>query len=767
MSDHSDHRMPLGDTGWWVWSEALLRSTGFPADGLTRLSAPGCAQAADALLSGELAAEDFDKILTEAGHELGDELAEIAADPLFREAITWQNRGALVALDALTPGGRRDSRRRERERIAVKYWQRYSAKNETVGFFGPVTWVRCTQDGPALEVRPGERLLSDRRVFFEDWALRAYAAKLAEDPAVRRWLPPALQPQLILDGRQVRRPAQPPVAVSAAEALLLSRCDGRRRAVDVAAEVAGQAGIRTEADAYLLLDLLAGRGLLTWQGDVPQSPHAEEHLRRLLGGIEDPAVRERAHAGLERLASAKREVARAAGDPDALRAAMEALSTVFSEVTGADSVRRTGRTYAGRGLVYEDTTRDVRVNVGKPLIDGIAEPLALMLQAARWLTAELATAYGQALRELYEELRADGPVLLSDLWYLAQGMLFGTGPRPVDAIAEEFARRWSELFGLDQVGPDTAELTFTARELAASDAFAAAGPGWSDGRLHSPDLQICADSVEAVNRGDYVVVMGEMHAAWATFDCAVFTLAHPDPGRLRDALAEDLGTDRVRPLYPVEWPRYTGRVTHGLDHPTDIELGWTAAPGADPDRLVPATGVPVGEVGGELVATMPDGRSRPLLEVFSQLVSIHAVDGFKLVGGDRHTPRITIDRLVVARRTWRTTVDATGLTDVGGERARYLAVRRWRRELGLPERVFVKLSTEIKPLYVDLTSPVFADLLCSMVRSARLTAGPDVRLVISEMLPGPDQTWLSDAEGRRYFTELRMHMVDPLPGGAG
>nr|BFE87625.1 hypothetical protein GCM10020093_102260 [Planobispora longispora] len=66
---------------------------------------PGCARAADALLSGELPAEDFDKILTETGQELGDELTRIAADPLFREAITWQNRGALVALDALARGG--------------------------------------------------------------------------------------------------------------------------------------------------------------------------------------------------------------------------------------------------------------------------------------------------------------------------------------------------------------------------------------------------------------------------------------------------------------------------------------------------------------------------------------------------------------------------------------------------------------------------------------------------------------------------------------
>ncbi|MDP4501996.1 lantibiotic dehydratase [Nonomuraea turcica] len=772
MSEHSGHRMPLGATGWSVWREAVLRSTGFPADGLDRLSAPACAAAADALLAGEIGAEVFDKALEQAVHESARELGGIAADPMFREAITWQNRGVLVSLDALVRGGptqKRDSRRRKRERIVAKYWQRYCAKNETVGFFGPVTWVKCTQDGPTVTAAPGRGLLSDRRVRFEDWALRSYMEVLADDPLIRRSLPPALQPHLTLEGRLIRRPAQPPLPVSAAEAALLSRCDGKRRASDVVADVLGQAGIRTEEDAYLLLERLAERGVLSWRGDVPQSEHAEERLGELLAGIEDPGARERAMASFGRLGAARDRVARSAGDPEALDAALDALSAEFTEITGTAGERRAGQTYAARGLVYEDTTRDVRVTFGESLLEGIAGPLELMLGAARWLTAELAHAYGQALRELFEELRADGPVRLSDLWFLAQGMMFGAGPRPVDAIAEEFARRWSELFGLADVAPGTAELTFTARELSASKTFAAARPGWSAGRLHSPDLQICAESVEAVNRGDYLVVMGEMHAAWATFDCSVLTLAHPDPGALRDALTADIGPRRIRPLYPVDWPRYTGRMSHSLIHPTDWDLGWTAAPGTDPDRLLPAAGMLVTEEGAGLVATASDGRSWPLIEVFSQLVSMHAVDGFKLGGADRHghSPRITIDRLVVARRTWRTTVDATGLADVEGERARYLAVRGWRQRLGLPDRVFVKLSTEIKPTYVDLTSPVYCDLLCSMVHAARLAAGRDVQLVVSEMLPTPDQAWLPDAAGRRYFTELRMQMVDPLHGGTG
>ena len=41
-------------------------------------------------------------------------------------------------------------------------------------------------------------------------------------------------------------------------------------------------------------------------------------------------------------------------------------------------------------------------------------------------------------------------------------------------------------------------------------------------------------------------------------------------------------------------------------------------------------------------------------------MSIHAVDAFKLVGSFPHTPRVTVDRLVVARETWRREVASSG-----------------------------------------------------------------------------------------------------------
>ncbi|MFI6321744.1 thioesterase domain-containing protein [Nonomuraea sp. NPDC050556] len=745
------HLVPLGGTGWSVWREAILRSTGFPADGLDLLAAPDLAKAADELLDGG-DVQVFDELLARTLAQSGARASELAADPLLREALTWQNRNALLSLDGLVRGGPDQARnrdRRARELMLAKYWQRYCAKNETIGFFGPVSWSTIDPQAPAISVRVGPELVRERLVGFEDWAIRAFAA------AYRHLLPVALQPQLALDGRHLLRPAQPPLPVSAAEAAVLALCDGRRTASMIASEAAGQAGIRTSADAMTLLDRLDERALLSWASDLPQVPDTDRLLRTML-------TDEEALAGLDRLCAAKDRVAAAAGDPDALKDALEALDTEFTAVTGLPPQRRAGQTYAGRGLVYEDTVRDVDVTFGGPLLDELAEPLALLLRAARWLTAELAAKYGAALRDLYEELRAEGDtVSLADVWFLAQGLLFGSGERPVDDVAREFAQRWAVLFGL--TGAQDAPLHFDPADLAeaAAKAFPAAAPGWSTGRLHSPDLQICADSPEAIERGDYLVVLGEMHAAWPTFDCAVFTRLHPHPETLREALDADVGARRVRPLYPADWPRYTGRVSASLDGPEVAQLGWAAAPGADPDRLLPAVTVSVVEEQGELIAVAPDGRRWPLLETFAALISMHAVDGFKLTGAaEGHTPRISIGRLVVARETWRTTAGATGLAAAKGERACYLAVRAWRRELGLPERVFVKLSTEIKPTYVDLGSPLYASLLCAMIRR---TGEPATRLVVTELLPAPEQAWLADAAGRRYFTELRLHATDPVP----
>jgi hypothetical protein len=67
---------------------------------------------------------------------------------------------------------------------------------------------------------------------------------------------------------------------------------------------------------------------------------------------------------------------------------------------------------------------------------------------------------------------------------------------------------------------------------------------------------------------------------------------------------------------------------------------------------------------------------------------------------------------------------------------------------------------------VDLTSPLYASAFCSMLRTARTEGGDAVSVTVSEMLPTPEQAWVPDAAGRRYFSELRLHLVDAPADGA-
>ncbi|MET8910076.1 lantibiotic dehydratase [Micromonospora sp. NPDC004551] len=757
------HLLPLGRTGWSVWRDTVVRTAGFPAAGLDRFAGPEAAAAADALLDGDGTREVFEKALADAADESSAAALDLAADPLLREAVTWQNPDMLIALDGLlrTDPSVRNSRRRKREMALLRYWQRYCGKAETIGFFGPVSWGTLEPETATSVVTPGAGLVRHRRVHFEAWALTAYADRLGADLAVRRWWSPTRPPHLTVTGHRLHRPLHPPVELPPVEARLLAAADGRTPATELVERFRAAGDLRTADDGYLLLDRLVERGLLAWDAALPTSPAAERVLAGRIAAIGDPAARAAAEAGLDRLRAARDAVAAAAGDPDRLGAALAVLNSEFTEVTGSAATRHAGQMYAGRTLVYEETERDLDVRVGAAVREALADPLAVVLTAARWLTAEVGAACTAVVADLHAELAEDGPVRLADVWAPAQGLLLAPDG-PLQRAAAGLTARWRELFGLADLPPEQAELTLRSADLAAraAELFAADGPGWPSARIHSPDVQIAAADLDALNRGEFLLVLGELHPSLSTFDSAVLTPFHPDPAALRAGFDADLGSVRLRVVYPANYPRLTTRTTYELTGPQDRQIGIDTARGADLDRLVPATDVRIERAGAAFDAVFPDGRRWPLTEVFGNLFSALLLDSFKLLDPAPHMPRITIDRLVVARRTWRTTVGECGLAGVTGEAERYLAVRRLRQRLGLPERVFVKVGTEVKPCYVDLTGPLHIRSLCAMVDAAART-GPDVAVVVTELLPDPARSWITDAQGRGYVNELRLQITDP------
>ncbi|MEV4414362.1 lantibiotic dehydratase [Catellatospora sp. NPDC049609] len=759
-----DGLVPLGDTGWHAWRSAALRAPGFPATGLDLLGATECAKDADAYLSGDVDRAQFEAAFADATRRAAERLCEIAADPLFREAVTWQSLNSVEALDGLVrtgPHAPRNSRRRQREIVVTRYWQRYCGKNDTIGYFGPVCWAELTTDAAAARVTPGPGLVRGRVVDLEWRALTAYAARLAADPRLRPWLPVTVQPHLALDGARLLRVGLPPRQLTPAEAALLSACDGTRAARDVVASALADpaAGFRREADALLALEQLAEQGVLRWGVELPLTIAAEAELRRRLSELGEPALRDEALAGLARLLAARDELARAAGDADAVRAATLRLQDEFVAVTGGEVQHRPGATYVGRGLAYEDAVRDLDVSFGEPVLALLAETLVPLLAAARWLSAAMAGAFTAAMRELHDESAQDGPVPLADVWDLALGVIFGDGP--VGDVVTEFTARWARLLRLDEAdaGPVTLDPAEVAEEVA--QVFAADAPGWPAARLHSPDLHLCAEDARALARGEFTAVLGELHMAWLTCDNGVFTRFHHDRDGLRAAVHRDLG-DRVVPLYPQDFPEFTARMAFTLDGPGDVRLAYAPAPVPEPSQVLPLAALTLSVVDGEPVGRGTDGRTWPLTELFGSFLSSRAVNAFKPAAGRAHTPRVSVGRLVVHRETWRTAVADVGLDDtLLDEASRYLAVRRWRDRLGLPEQVFIRVGTEVKPCYVDFTGPAYVAAFTAMVRAAHRAGGDRVPLTVAEALPTARQAWVPDAAGRRYHSELRMTIRDP------
>ncbi|WNG61986.1 hypothetical protein F0U59_50260 [Archangium gephyra] len=116
--------------------------------------------------------------------------------------------------------------------------------------------------------------------------------------------------------------------------------------------------------------------------------------------------------------------------------------------------------------------------------------------------------------------------------------------------------------------------------------------------------------------------------------------------------------------------------------------------------------------------------------------------------------RLCMGRLIVRRKRW--VVEAERLPRLGrSDSESFLAIHRWRRELGLPERVYLieKVTAEFsatdiyKPQYIDFRSPALVSLLQLAMEHA------EGSITLEEALPEPE-AFPADPRGQRWGVEL-------------
>ncbi len=618
----SEDYAPLVD-GWAFQRDFAVRSAGFPVSGL----------------------EVFG---------LGDEterLRSVAREPRFREAVTWQNPAALVnaVVNVAEDAPTKPSRARGREEIVASYWQRYCAKNDTIGFFGPLAWGRIADDGPALRSRAGS-LVGERKVHLEAWPVQA----LAE----------ALDPQLRI-----------------------------------------------------------GAG-----------PFAEHDLRIALEEHPDVWVRERGLAALGRLEAARDVVA--SSPPERLLEALADLDAVFVELTGRAPVRHAGRAYGARTLCYLDCMRDLDVTIGPGLLGDVAPALQVLFEAGSWYCGRV----NEIGRRVIERALPSGgrgpflPVLMQALRAIVK-----LPPELVDEVAE-LQRRFAKVLA----DPDPATIGERAAAI-----FSDRLPAWRQAAFHSIDLQIAARDEADVVAGEWLAVVGDIHLGNNPLMQGVFAHRHPHPPTLLRLQQNAVGS-----RFPVLMPPFApgmGVDARGVPLLADdailiAAMPDTRAPGGQPtwlpDELL---------VDGTDLVDRKGSLRLPLLEVFWLPLYVSCARTFDPQPERDHAPRLAIGPTVLAREAWN--VPAADVPARGQDIAAFA------RSLGIPRHVFVKSPLERKPMYLNTDSPVLARILCRHARHAAAES-PEHRIRFTEMLPTPDQTWLSDADNSRYVSEMRLVALD-------
>lgn len=671
-------------------------------------------------------------------------------DPRLHEALLWQGPdlgGTFLA--RLPQGDQADARAEYRRTMGLRFLQRYAAKNDTIGFFGPVAWSDLGHEGSPARFEPGESLLAGRDLHFEYWAVDGLATSLAAMPGLRAGLAPRLAPHVRLRSGMLQDARGGRLRLAPEDARLLAACDGKTPAGRIARDLGR-------------LEHWARRGVLVWNLSPPVSMRPERALRESLERLEDPAIRDRATAGLDELESARARVAAAREDPATLGPALEDLDRTFERLTGTPARRNLGRTYGARSLVFEECRRDVALTGGAGALRAVGPALDLVLRSARWYVDQVGLRLDREVRRQLDAELARRGTRGVPLGALLPGLSRAIAPicRTVARLVRE---RWAAILPVDQ---GAVEASWTVESLRPSilERFPVRELSWPGARVHTVDLLLATPDLAALTTGGdgAPFVLGEVHPGGNLFTQRACRETHPDPRRMDLEAARDLGwpsiamvTARMRDSHRTSMEPPEGGFQIAQDG---------SAPSCPPDRVLRLADLVVRRIRGRVhVIEVTTDRAFPVQLLFETFGGHAMRDSFSLLGPRTHRPRMNIDQLVIAREAWTLPFDELRpvLAASGLDRARW--ARRVQLARRMPRWLFATLASERKPFLIDLENPYSMDSFWRMVRASESESpGAAEAVHLTEMLPAPGDCWLTDRGGSRYTSELRLVIVDEM-----
>ena len=708
----------------------------------------GCISALEARLQ-----ETLERELQNARTSLYQSSRSVLPGYLVFGAGEFRDRLSDLAEDESSTNGHlppRNARTRERERHLLLYLQRVCAKNDTFSEFGPSSWGTVDERTSSVSLTP-QTGITERRTFLERWTAHTLAAALNGDVEARMELAPRLNPNGTFVGDDfVLADTGETVPLSAAARELARACDGKAQAYSL--------GVARE-----LLDSLAAQRVILWQVDVPAlEPQAFDVLVSEVAKWRDSPARARWLERAGTLATLPSQFGQTAD----LRRRSELMNTARGLLNDLGAKQAAVRSlYSAANPIAEECFRRTDFVISDAMTDELTREIEPWVDLWRDTYAFVAGRVAEGLHDLLRSAPVqNGSVPLpAFLQHCAANKLPLTGHGIVALAVMAFQEVKAAFRKNFSARPDAIEWELSAEDCA----FVRRNfdyPKFDEYTYPSADLQISAESIEAVERRDYQWIVSELHPPVAMLHHALYWSC-PDRGALSRELAS---TTCGRPafhygFFAADFTAHTavrqmdalpGQMTFVA--PQRSNSRWRTIPPAEVE-------VYVDESSGDVCL-----RTRGSHEHLGSFARAWVIPlGFHpfFFGRPPHMPRLRCGRAIVQRRSWTVTLEELGGGNYTGvSRDLVLAVERVRSSRNLPRFIYIRPTEQAlrragaegrdkdtKPVFIDLESYLSLKIFHRWLAKAG-------EVEITEMLPDPDHLLWQEPDGRRTF-ELRTLIV--------
>jgi len=663
----------------------------------------------------------------------------------LRERLARQSSSVAGALPP------RNKHARAHERTMLLYLQRVCAKNDSLSAFGPGGWGTIEREITGLKLKPEPGIVK-RESFLERWTAHGAAAALNAERDARVELSPRLHPNGRLDGDEFVFADTGEIRAFDPKTLeILRRCDGRTPAHSLGVDIE-------------LLEQLAQQNIIRWEMEVPAlEPYAFDVLISDVSQWRDGPNRKRWLELLQPIAVLPAKFTQTTETVSRIEIMGEARERL--EQLGATR-KISGRfLYSATNPVGEECLRDCGFTISENLINEVAIEATPWIDLWRDCYAFAATRVAAGLRAVFEKASAkNGALPLPAFLHACElAKLPLTGPGLV-GLAHVAFQEIKAAFR-EQMHPHVERADY---ELTENDCHFVRDKfqyeKFDEYTYPSADVQLAANSIEAVARGEYQWILAELHPQAALLHHG-FYWSCPDKAALSQALttslfgqpnfhfgffAADFTATTTVHLFGA-LPELTNFVSPQRGNPN-----WRTVAPADAEVYIDPTS---GDVCLRKAGT--DEYLGSFARAWIIPLGFHPFQ----FGMAPQMPRLRCGKVIVQRRAWVVTHDELPPGDYTGiSRDLVLAVERLRAHRDLPRFVYIRPTEQAlrrsgaegrdkdtKPVFVDLESYLFLEIFHRWLTKSG-------ELEVTEMLPDPAHLLWRESDGRRTF-ELRTLIV--------